>query len=120
MNQLVEKTIIRLSVLFIFATFLFSGCKKEDSERIVVMTVSPELVQDGLRPPGSPDGSVLLMECKIENSDEILRLSKGTIEGFDYVEGFTYRIKVKIIKLNNPPADGYANRYVLIEVLSKE
>ncbi len=120
MNQIIVKKLFRFVILLVITAFMVFGCKKEDSERVVIMTVSPELVQDGLRPPGSPDESVMLMECKVDNTNEVLHLSQGTIEGFDYVEGFTYRIKVKVIKLGNPPADGYAYRYVLIEILSKE
>lgn len=41
------------------------------------------------------------------------------IEGFDYEEGFFYKIKVDIIKVENPPADGSSLKYKLIEVLEK-
>jgi len=60
------------------------------------------------------------MECTIEGTEEILYLSKNAIEGFEYVEGFRYKIRVRIVELDNPPADGYTERYELLEVVLKE
>lgn len=42
------------------------------------------------------------------------------IVGFEYVEGYTYRLKVKKEELENPPEDASAIRYTLLEVISKE
>ncbi|MEN9658609.1 MAG: hypothetical protein RL571_2074 [Pseudomonadota bacterium] len=39
------------------------------------------------------------------------------IEGFDYVAGKSYKIKVRREKGSNPPADASAFKYVLLEVL---
>jgi heat shock protein HslJ len=39
------------------------------------------------------------------------------IEGFDYVAGKSYKIKVRREKVVNPPADASAFKYVLLEVL---
>lgn len=41
------------------------------------------------------------------------------IEGFDYVEGFYYKIKVNVSEVENPPADGSSLKYTLVEVLKK-
>ncbi|MBO3096962.1 DUF4377 domain-containing protein [Gelidibacter pelagius] len=41
------------------------------------------------------------------------------IEGFDYIEGFYYKIKVAVTEVENPPADGSSLKYKLIEVLEK-
>lgn len=41
------------------------------------------------------------------------------IEDFDYEEGFFYKIKVDVINIENPPADGSSLKYRLIEVLDK-
>lgn len=110
-----------LSFLLFLLLPLCIGCDKEDSkERIVVMNISSDLVWMGARPPGSPTDSVQLMECRVEGTDEILYLSKGIIEGFEYVEGFQYKVRVKIIELDNPPADGYTEKYELLEVISRE
>ncbi len=42
-----------------------------------------------------------------------------TIEGFDYQEGFTYKLKVNTFNVENPPADASSIRYELDEVISK-
>jgi heat shock protein HslJ len=39
------------------------------------------------------------------------------IEGFDFVPGKSYKIKVRRDKVANPPADASAFKYVLLEVL---
>lgn len=41
------------------------------------------------------------------------------IEGFDYEEGFFYKIKVNVMAVDNPPADGSSLKYKLIEILDK-
>ncbi len=42
------------------------------------------------------------------------------IVGFQYEEGFIYTLKVRVEKVENPPADGSSRGYTLIEVISKE
>ena len=42
------------------------------------------------------------------------------IKGFQYEAGFVYTLKVRVEKLENPPADGSASKYILIETVSKE
>lgn len=41
------------------------------------------------------------------------------IEGFDYVEGFYYRLKVAVMEVDNPLADGSSLKYKLIEILEQ-
>lgn len=43
----------------------------------------------------------------------------SNIEGFDYLEGFEYRIEVESTTVANPPADGSSIRYRLVKLLSK-
>ena len=43
-----------------------------------------------------------------------------TIIGFDYEEGFTYRLLVRQETVTNPPADGSMYRYTLQTILAKE
>ncbi len=97
------------------------SCSNDElKERFVEMEISPELVWDGVRPPGNPEASVQVMECKILDTGEILHISTSKIEGFDYIEGYRYKLKVRIIELENPPADGYSEKYELLEILDKE
>lgn len=41
------------------------------------------------------------------------------IDGFDYEDGFYYKIKVEASEVENPPADGSSLRYKLVEILEK-
>lgn len=41
------------------------------------------------------------------------------IEGFDYVEGFYYKLRVAVQEVENPPTDGSFLRYKLIEILEQ-
>jgi hypothetical protein len=41
------------------------------------------------------------------------------IEGFDYEWGFTYKIKVKVENIENPPEDSSSVKYTLLEIIEK-
>lgn len=41
------------------------------------------------------------------------------IEGFEYEWGFTYRIKVKIEGIENPPEDSSSVKYTLLEIIER-
>ena len=43
----------------------------------------------------------------------------GQIEGFDYVEGYGYELRVLEEKIDNPPADSSAIRVNLVEVINR-
>ncbi len=42
------------------------------------------------------------------------------IEGFDYQDGFVYKLRIKETPIANPPADASSVRFELIEVLEKK
>jgi hypothetical protein len=99
------------------ATILFASCdgKEDDSGRIEIFIVAPKLVPNGTNPSSST--LVYVMEIKRENSNEMYYLSN--IEGFEYTEGYEYRLKVLITPIKNPPMDIiYPETFKLIEVLS--
>ena len=41
------------------------------------------------------------------------------IDGFDYEEGYSYELLVRVAKIENPPADGSSLKYSLAELVSK-
>lgn len=43
----------------------------------------------------------------------------GRIEGFDYVEGYAYELRVVEEEIDNPPADGSSIRVKLVEVVNR-
>lgn len=42
------------------------------------------------------------------------------IEGFNFTEGFHYKLKIRKEKVENPPADSSSIKYILVEVISSE
>jgi hypothetical protein len=99
------------------AITLFASCddKEDDNGRIEIFIVGPKLVPNGTNPPSST--LVYVMEIKLENSNEMYYLSY--IEGFEYTEGYEYRLKVLITPIKNPPQDIiYPETFKLIEILS--
>ncbi len=43
-----------------------------------------------------------------------------SIRGFDYQEGYEYKVQVRVTERDNPPADASSLLYTLVKVLSKE
>ena len=64
-------------------------------------------------------GNRKCMQVK-ENKGDEWQLFYDHIEGFDYEEGFTYKLEVKVSKIENPPADGNSLEYKLIKVIYQE
>jgi heat shock protein HslJ len=54
-----------------------------------------------------------------ENPGDEYQMFYGTIEGFDYQEGFEYSLVVRVEKVENPPADASNLKYTLVSVESK-
>ncbi|MDR1335252.1 MAG: DUF4377 domain-containing protein, partial [Tannerella sp.] len=97
------------------ATLSVLSCDKEknDGERMEIVTVSPRLVLSVARPLSS-----YCMEVKLE-SGETYYLPPGDIEGFEYEEGYEYRLKVWITPHENLPAAIHPGTFKLVEILSK-
>ncbi|WP_158799311.1 DUF4377 domain-containing protein [Pedobacter sp. L105] len=115
-----SKNILLIAVLLLLITAV--SCKKNDnSGKVVTMNVAPKLVIGGAAPPASPDNPAAVYYYSIieDSSNQKYTLAKGTIQGFDYVEGYQYKIKVQVTPIAKPMADGPAETYTLIEVLSK-
>lgn len=55
-----------------------------------------------------------------ESADKPWNNFFGAIKGFDYQEGYLYEIKVKVTKIENPPADGSSLGYELVEIVKKD
>lgn len=102
--------------LFVFAAMLccaFAGCDDDKADEVFDMTVASVLhrPENGFRPWS--------YVVKIENDTNWTLFWNGVV-GFDYEEGYEYRIRVKSYDVKNPEEDGSAIRYELGKVLSKE
>lgn len=76
------------------------------------------------RGPSSPRGYLPYppLEAPRTIPNDVLSESSPSqwIEGFDFEEGFRYRIEVERREVADPPADGSSLSYRLLRVLSRE
>lgn len=84
----------------------------EAGGRIVTAWIGPELVDCvGVAPQQC-------MQVKT-NPDDEYSLFYDQIEGFEFQEGFEYELQVLVEPVQNPPADGSALKFTLVEVVSQ-
>lgn len=98
-----------LGVMLVMAMFA-AACASSDDTITLEATVGPELKDCvGVAP----------MKCLVVDGE----LFYETIEGFDFEEGFTYRLKIERYDAwpddEEPPQDASIYGYRLIEVMSK-
>ena len=109
-----------LNLLFLLlAVFAISSCssdddEKKDSVKEITIYVSSETGESyGFN--STPEECMLV---KFDNPNgEWEHLSLYRIEGFTYVKGHEYELRVKMTTLANPPADGYSHRYLLVKIV---
>ncbi len=94
---------------FLLSLFLFTSCNKNEVMKLTIASQEADCV--GVAPQ-----KCLLI--KKENQKDWENLYGG-IEGFNYEEGNEYVLEVKEEKIDNPPADAPAMKYVLVKEISK-
>ena len=109
-----------LNLLFLLlAVFAISSCssdddEKKDSVKEITIYVSSETGESyGFN--STPEECMLV---KFDNPNgEWEHLGLYRIEGFTYVKGHEYELRVKMTTLANPPADGYSHKYLLVKIV---
>lgn len=109
-----------LNLLFLLlAVFAISSCssdddEKKDSVKEITIYVSSETGESyGFN--STPEECMLV---KFDNPNgEWEHLGLYRIEGFTYVKGHEYVLRVKMTTLANPPADGYSHKYLLVKIV---
>lgn len=109
-----------LNLLFLLLTvFAISSCssdddEKKDSVKEITIYVSSETGESyGFN--STPEECMLV---KFNNPNgEWEHLGLYRIEGFTYVKGHEYELRVKMTTLANPPADGYSHKYLLVKII---
>lgn len=109
-----------LNLLFLLlGVFAVSSCssdddEKKDSVKEITIYVSSETGESyGFN--STPEECMLV---KFDNPNgEWEHLGLYRIEGFTYVKGHEYELRVKMTTLANPPADGYSHRYLLVKIV---
>lgn len=112
------KKTLNLLVLLL-AVFAISSCssdddEKKDSVKEITIYVSSETGESyGFN--STPEECMLV---KFDNPNgEWEHLGLYRIEGFTYVKGHEYELRVKMTTLANPPADGYSHKYLLVKIV---
>lgn len=109
-----------LNLLFLLlAVFAVSSCssdddEKKDSVKEITIYVSSETGESyGFN--STPEECMLV---KFDNPNgKWEHLGLYSIEGFTYVKGHEYELRVKMTTLANPPADGYSHKYLLVKIV---
>ena len=109
-----------LNLLFLLlAVFAVSSCssdddEKKDSVKEITIYVSSETGESyGFN--STPEECMLV---KFDNPNgKWEHLGLYCIEGFTYVKGHEYELRVKMTTLANPPADGYSHKYLLVKIV---
>lgn len=109
-----------LNLLFLLlAVFAISSCssdddEKKDSVKEITIYVSSETGESyGFN--STPEECMLV---KFENPNgEWEHLGLYRIEGFTYVKGHEYELRVKMTTLANRSADGYSRKYLLVKIV---
>lgn len=109
-----------LNLLFLLlAVFAVSSCssdddEKKDSVKEITIYVSSETGESyGFN--STPEECMLVKFDDPNGEWEHLGLYR--IEGFTYVKGHEYELRVKMTTLANPPADGYSHKYLLVKIV---
>ncbi|MCD8186874.1 MAG: DUF4377 domain-containing protein [Rikenellaceae bacterium] len=104
-----------LTVIFIFSLSAL-GCTQEDSDKIFTVTVASSVQE---RENENESTSVpFVYYVKFEDSMD-WEMFPHYIGGFEYEEGYEYRIKMKQTRLKNPAQDQDPLEYTLLEILTK-
>ena len=109
-----------LNLLFLLlAVFAISSCSSDDDEikdsvKEITIYVSSETGESyGFN--STPEECMLV---KFDNPNgEWEHLGLYRIEGFTYVKGHEYELRVEMTTLANPPADGYSHKYLLVKIV---
>ena len=109
-----------LNLLFLLlAVFAISSCSSDDDEikdsvKEITIYVSSETGESyGFN--STPEECMLV---KFDNPNgEWEHLSLYRIEGFTYVKGHEYELRIKMTTLASPPADGYSHKYLLVKIV---
>ena len=109
-----------LNLLFLLlAVFAISSCSSDDDEikdsvKEITIYVSSETGESyGFN--STPEECMLV---KFDNPNgEWEHFGLYRIEGFTYVKGHEYELRIKMTTLASPPADGYSHKYLLVKIV---
>ena len=94
------------------ATLILAACQSLKAEAGEILYIDNKLVDCS---------GVMPQKCMLSRTDKNAEWHNfyDQIDGFEYVAGYRYKLRVKITELENVPADASSRHYQLIEVLEK-
>ena len=98
---------------------LFFSCEAEDGlvlipeQEMRVNSYKTSCVGEG------PQSCYLVQEGELIGTED-WRFFYGNIIGFHYQQGYLYRLKVRVEKVENPAMDASDRKYILLQVISME
>lgn len=109
---------IHMKIIYFFFTafFLFVGCSKNEEyaeDMYLIVDHKYKETPSNIYPNRS-------LNVKIEGDHEDwFVLYNNDILGFEYEEGYIYKILVKKTLIKNPPQDGSIHKYELLKIIYK-
>ncbi|MDM1044810.1 DUF4377 domain-containing protein [Myroides sp. 1354] len=129
-----KKTLLIASLVGMFA---FASCGNKNQKEGTVEEVSVEETLDKTATPETAEtqdivtmfigpkkvdctgvGPMKCLQVK-ETEDGEWTLLYSSIQGFEYEEGYNYKLEVRREDVPNPPADAPSVRYILVKEISK-
>lgn len=109
---------MKLIAIFLFSILAVNSCgdtSEEKSKTITYFVNSAKVSCEGV-------GKMQCLQIKKNETDASWTNFYSSIEGFDYQQGFTYKLSVKEEKLDpaKVPADASSVAYILVQVLEKK
>lgn len=83
----------------------------EDDTSIVMYIASQKYIAMGI-----PGGNYYFFRYSENEEWEILAYG---INNFEYEPGYEYKIRAKLVNIDNPPEDSFDKKYICSEILSK-
>lgn len=116
---MIMKNIIKLAAIFSIV-LLSIACMKEERDVVTQEELFIASKFGKCKPSITPTISDSCLLVTVVGKDTPSYWPNGTIAGFNYEQGFEYRILVKATRLANPPMDSDNTEYEFIKLLSKK
>src|SRR5688500_9736276 len=105
----------RIALLASLLSLCIIGCRKESDRAIMRINSYTETCI------GERAGATCLLVQFDEHLDsDVWSYFNEPIEGFQYQQGYIYRLRVRKETIQDPPMDASSIRYILLDVLSKQ
>ncbi|MEJ2620843.1 MAG: DUF4377 domain-containing protein [Candidatus Thiodiazotropha sp.] len=103
-----------ITIVFVILATSLVGCNSDSKKGEII-----EIFVDHYKSECSGSLISLCLRVRSSREEEWSQIAES-IGGFEYAWGYNYKLKVLATDIKNPPEDGSAQKYTLLEILSKE